>query len=429
MAELTIAELSQALLEKKARWVAAENNVTRMEPAARRKLLGFDAQTAKKAPPAAAAAGVNGFAPAVDWRNRNGNHVTSIKNQGGCGSCVSFCTVAVTESMASIEKGQLLDLSEADQHFCSNHGASCGGWNHEDAFNQIKSRGVASESCFPYPTAFPNNDIWNGPPSCKLCPDRNSGVVKISTLTNLNSNADAKNYLTNTGPIAGAFAVYTDFFSYHDGVYHHVSGNLEGYHCVTVIGYSETEQCWICKNSWDTSWGMGGYFKIAYGDSEIDTYTKTGVTGVVLPTPAHSWSGYENLGGLITSRPNAASWSANRIDVVARGLDSAVWHRWWDGAWLGIPRRPNPRRSCNLLLGCRTARYFCRRTQPSSVAQMVSGRLERMGRSRRCARLRTRLRQLGTQPHRHLCPRYEFIHVAQMVGRKLAWLGRSWRCN
>jgi C1A family cysteine protease len=336
MAELTIAELSQALLEKKARWVAAENNVTRMEPAARRKLLGFDAQTAKKAPPAAAAAGVNGFAPAVDWRNRNGNHVTSIKNQGGCGSCVSFCTVAVTESMASIEKGQLLDLSEADQHFCSNHGASCGGWNHEDAFNQIKSRGVASESCFPYPTAFPNNDIWNGPPSCKLCPDRNSGVVKISTLTNLNSNADAKNYLTNTGPIAGAFAVYTDFFSYHDGVYHHVSGNLEGYHCVTVIGYSETEQCWICKNSWDTSWGMGGYFKIAYGDSEIDTYTKTGVTGVVLPTPAHSWSGYENLGGLITSRPNAASWSANRIDVVARGLDSAVWHRWWDGAhWNG----------------------------------------------------------------------------------------------
>ena len=48
------------------------------------------------------------------------------------------------------------------------------------------------------------------------------------------------------------------------------------------------------------------------------------------------WSGYENLGGLITSKPNAVSWGNNRIDVVARGLDSAVHHRWWDGsAWRG----------------------------------------------------------------------------------------------
>jgi hypothetical protein len=240
--------------------------------------------------------------------------------------------------MAAIEKGQLLDLSEGDQHFCSSHGASCSGWNHTDAFNQIKVRGVSDEACFPYATAFPNNDIWSNPPnpSCRACPDRNARAVKITDLHNLNSYTEAKQYLSTTGPIAAAFAVYTDFFSYHNGVYHHVSGGLEGYHCVAIIGYSEAEQCWICKNSWDTSWGMGGFFKIAYGDSDIDTWTKTGVTGVVLPAPPHGWHGYENLGGLLTARPNAASWSANRIDVVVRGTDSAVWHKWWDGArWNG----------------------------------------------------------------------------------------------
>ena len=42
-----------------------------------------------------------------------------------------------------------------------------------------------------------------------------------------------------------------------------------------------------------------------------------------------AWSGYESLGGIITSNPTAVSWGANRIDVFARGTDSAMWHRWW----------------------------------------------------------------------------------------------------
>ena len=54
---------------------------------------------------------------------------------------VIACT-ALVESMASIEKGQLLDLSEADSHFCSSHGATCGGWNQSACLDQIQQRGV-----------------------------------------------------------------------------------------------------------------------------------------------------------------------------------------------------------------------------------------------------------------------------------------------
>ena len=41
------------------------------------------------------------------------------------------------------------------------------------------------------------------------------------------------------------------------------------------------------------------------------------------------WSGWESLGGQLTSGPAAASWSPGRLDVLARGTDNAIWHRWY----------------------------------------------------------------------------------------------------
>ncbi|HEX6290718.1 MAG TPA: S8 family serine peptidase, partial [Herpetosiphonaceae bacterium] len=49
-----------------------------------------------------------------------------------------------------------------------------------------------------------------------------------------------------------------------------------------------------------------------------------------------SWNGWEHLGGFCLSSPAAVSWDANRIDTFVIGSDSAMWHKWWDGAsWNG----------------------------------------------------------------------------------------------
>lgn len=49
-----------------------------------------------------------------------------------------------------------------------------------------------------------------------------------------------------------------------------------------------------------------------------------------------SWGAWESLQGVLTSGPDAASWSPNRLDVFAKGSDGQVHHRWWDGAgWQG----------------------------------------------------------------------------------------------
>jgi ABC-type taurine transport system substrate-binding protein len=47
-----------------------------------------------------------------------------------------------------------------------------------------------------------------------------------------------------------------------------------------------------------------------------------------------SLTGYENLGGVCTSVPQALAWGSNRLDVFVTGTDSALYHKWWNGsAW------------------------------------------------------------------------------------------------
>jgi C1A family cysteine protease len=338
MAVLNIQKLNANLARARARWQPRQTRHANLSDKQKRDLLGVVVDQAALAaamrPTARAAAAAPNFAPAVDWRNHNGNHVTLVKDQLDCGSCVSFCTSATVESMASIECGQLLDLSEADLHFCSSHGPNCNGWWPDPAIAEVKTRGIPDEACFPYSTAFAPP-----PPNPKgiIGPNRDARAVKVTTSGTLANVVERKNYLSNVGPCCAVMHVFNDFFSYASGVYHHVTGPDMGLHCIQVIGYSEAEQCWICKNSWGPGWGNAGFFKIAYGEAGIDTeFPFWTAQGVILPNTGPRWQGWEGLSGTITSRPSAVSWGPNRIDVVARGTDSAVWHRWWDGSvWRG----------------------------------------------------------------------------------------------
>jgi hypothetical protein len=45
-----------------------------------------------------------------------------------------------------------------------------------------------------------------------------------------------------------------------------------------------------------------------------------------------SWSGWESLGGKLTSSPAATSQGSGLIDVFARGTDGALWYKDWNGA-------------------------------------------------------------------------------------------------
>jgi uncharacterized protein YvpB len=47
------------------------------------------------------------------------------------------------------------------------------------------------------------------------------------------------------------------------------------------------------------------------------------------------WSGWQSLGGLLSSEPTAVASAGGRIDVFIRGADFALWHRVFDGTTWG----------------------------------------------------------------------------------------------
>jgi C1A family cysteine protease len=282
---INVKELNQQLVKEKATWRAVESPITKLSTEQYKRMLGWerDKNISKKKPTSArlkkklqAFPGAS-FDKVVDWRNRNGkNFVSPVKDQGGCGACVSFAVAGLVESMALIEKGVVLDLSESDLAFCGSHPSDCGAWGEGGALNDMKSRGTVSDNRFPYLTAFPNNDTWNSAPNCMITSNHDQYSVKIAGFENIFDVSDRKSYLTHVGPVVAGITAYDDFSPAPGGIYSPSStAKGRGGHCILIIGYSDTEKYWLVKNSWGTQWGDNGFCKIAYGACDIDTETDT----------------------------------------------------------------------------------------------------------------------------------------------------------
>jgi hypothetical protein len=293
----------------------------------------------------------------VDWRTKG--VIGPVTDQARCGSCVSFATTGMVGAMAAIESGgKPIELSQSDQHFNSSHGPSCSGWNNGAALGQMQSRGVVGVEDEPYmqgfdsppildPTFPPSQDIWQA--RARIIADRPRKAYTVMDISAW-SGDDRKTYLAHVGPMVCGFTVYSDFYSYNGGVYSHVSGGVEGGHAVMVIGYDDTLQCWICRNSWGNGFGGpahpdgtgAGFFKIKYGQCGIDGEAFFGAQGIIEPASLN-WGGWWPIQGGIAA-PNTSvfgtSRSTDKLDIFSVGTDhgtyTAAWQPGdphWEGWW------------------------------------------------------------------------------------------------
>lgn len=84
---------------------------------------------------------------------------------------------------------------------------------------------------------------------------------------------DVKNELFVNGPLTGGIQVYPDFMNYKSGIYSPALNQTSmGGHAIKVIGYGVENGTayWLCANSWNTTWGIKGYFKVKQGASGIN---------------------------------------------------------------------------------------------------------------------------------------------------------------
>jgi len=199
----------------------------------------------------------------LDWRNNNGNWVTHIRNQASCGSCWAFAALAIVEPKIKIglnNSNHAIDLSEQDLVSCDtsqNNGCS-GGWDWV-ALEYVRDNGIVNESCFPYSATD------------ESCSNKcsNGKLVKITNRTLIAYSTDAIKQATSThGPITVHMYTCDDFQSYSSGIYtHQHTWNSCGWHAMAMVGYNDTGQYWIVRNSWGTGWGETGYIRIAYSET------------------------------------------------------------------------------------------------------------------------------------------------------------------
>ena len=79
--------------------------------------------------------------------------------------------------------------------------------------------------------------------------------------------SEIKQHLIEKGPLQTSIAT-SGFF---DGDVFRCTSE-ERNHAVVIAGYDDVGGYWIIKNSWGSGWNGDGYFKIGYGECEVNSY-------------------------------------------------------------------------------------------------------------------------------------------------------------
>jgi hypothetical protein len=263
--ELT--EIRKAIKAKGVAWTADITSVSIRSEQERRMLLGGGPTLALPETRTVNPPSPRQYPPEIDWRNYNGkDFITPVKDQGACGSCWAFGCLGTLEALINISansENPLIDLAEQELLSCSP--GSCDGYSIYPTCEYVRDYGASEEACFPY---MADDNI----PCSERCTEAPFTNRKIANFDWCFTSIDGLKEYAQYGTIDVRFQVYGDFYSYAGGVYEHVWGNLEGWHHVMLLGWSDTDSCWICKNSWGENWGEHGYFRIAYTQCEIENY-------------------------------------------------------------------------------------------------------------------------------------------------------------
>ncbi|XP_029959711.1 cathepsin K [Salarias fasciatus] len=194
----------------------------------------------------------------IDYRKKK--MVTSVKNQGACGSCWAFSSAGALEGQLAKKTGRLVDLSPQNLVDCVTENDGCGGGYMTNAFAYVRDNGgIDSEEAYPYvgenePCRYNVSGMAAQCKGYKEIPEGNEHALAVA--------------LFKVGPVSvGIDAALSSFQFYQRGIYYDPQCNKDDInHAVLAVGYgvnSKGKKFWIVKNSWSEDWGNKGYVLMA----------------------------------------------------------------------------------------------------------------------------------------------------------------------
>uniref|UniRef100_A0A6G1SNZ3 Cathepsin L n=1 Tax=Aceria tosichella TaxID=561515 RepID=A0A6G1SNZ3_9ACAR len=202
----------------------------------------------------------------IDWR-KVPNRVTAVKDQGKCASDWAFATTGTLEGQmvnTEAKRKQLVPLSEQQLIDCSKLNRGCHGGNMAIALDYISSvGGIESEKNYPY--------IGTDNETCKS--DKSKFVMTADGADERDDTEDQLKFtVAIVGPVATALRANDNLKHYKSGIFTDPNCGFHLDHAVLIVGYGTDPtvgEYWIVKNSWSSSWGENGYFRIKRGDCGI----------------------------------------------------------------------------------------------------------------------------------------------------------------
>ncbi|MCO5233414.1 MAG: C1 family peptidase [Chitinophagales bacterium] len=209
--------------------------------------------------------------------------LTPVKDQGKCGSCWAFSSLATIESNYALVNSKLLDLSEQSLVHCV-----------QPALGDCKNGGhpyIVYSWLLTNKDAFLENETEN--PYADLSTSCNFPIVKTDIkLTDAyyfkKEQAKSRDEYINTvksfiaefGAISAAVCSNVpSFMNYKAGeVLRDTTSRLD--HAINVVGWDDDKQAWLIRNSWGPYWGENGYAWVGYDALGINEFLAVETAGI-----------------------------------------------------------------------------------------------------------------------------------------------------